>query len=85
MSGLSAFLQRSLISDAVISAAETTRALRALIESYVGAEMVNEQTVMKHLSEELGIARVSLEDCEPNPTAETLLSAEDCRRHLIFR
>ena len=87
MSGLSAFLQkRSLISDAVISAAEThaRRYDRALIESYVGAEMVNEQTVMKHLSEELGIARVSLEDCEPEPTAKTLLSAEDCRRHLIF-
>ena len=87
MSGLSAFIQsRNLTSDAVISAAEAhaRRYERALIESLVGAEMVPEDIVMKHLSDELGIARVSLEDCEPDPAAKTLLSAEACRRHLIF-
>ena len=84
MSGLSA-IRAAISPDAAGFAAEAhaRRYERALIESLVGAEMVPEDIVMKHLSDELGIARVSSRIASPT-LAKTLLSAEACRRHLIF-
>ncbi|MEE2757088.1 MAG: hypothetical protein VYA30_10525 [Myxococcota bacterium] len=87
MMALSAFLHNANManSHSIVAAEAHSRTFnRALIESFVGAELVEEEPLVRGLSKHLRLARVSLDDCVAEPGAIQKLSAEDCRRYLIF-
>ncbi len=87
MMALSAFLHNSQMvnSQAIVAAEEHAKAFnRPLIESFVGAELVEEEPLVRGLAKHLRLARVSLDDCVAEPSALQKLSSEDCRRNLVF-
>ena len=87
MMALSAFLHASKFaaSASILAAEEHSRTFnRALIESFVGAELIDEELLARDLSAHLKLARVSLDDCVAEPGAIRTLSADDCRRYLVF-
>ena len=57
---------------------------RPFVESFAGADVIAEQDLARLLSEHLGLPKVSLDGCQPDPQAIRLLTAEQCRKHLVF-
>lgn len=79
-------MQAQLASPALVQSAQehATRLGRPLIESLVGGGRVSESDLSRVLSEHLDLPRVNLESCQPDPGAVARLSAEYCRKHLVF-
>ena len=57
---------------------------RPLVESLVGSDHVPEGELARIMAEQLKLPRVNLGDCQPEPQATALISADQCRRHLVF-
>ena len=57
---------------------------RPVVDSMVGGEHVSEVELARIISEELRLPRVNLEACRPDVRAASLVSADACRKYLVF-